>query len=47
MAVGAGFGHNIAALLPNFDHSAVVLLGMCAYLTGVTQAPLSSAVISM
>ncbi|MEZ5566659.1 MAG: chloride channel protein [Gammaproteobacteria bacterium] len=47
LAVGAGFGHNIAALLPNVDHSAVVLLGMCAFLTGVTQAPLTSAVISM
>lgn len=47
LAVGAGFGHNIAALLPNVDPSAVVLLGMCAYLTGVTQAPLTSAVISM
>ena len=27
--------------------TAFVLLGMCGYLTGVTQAPLTSAVISM
>lgn len=47
LAVGAGIGHNLAALLPGVDPSAVVLLGMCAYLTGVTQAPLTSAVISM
>jgi H+/Cl- antiporter ClcA len=47
LAVGAGFGHNIAALLPGVDPAAVVLLGMCAYLTGVTQAPLTSAVITM
>jgi len=29
------------------DPRAFVLLGMCAYLTGVTQAPLTSAVISL
>jgi H+/Cl- antiporter ClcA len=47
LAVGAGFGHNIAQLLPGVNASAIVLLGMSAYLTGVTQAPLTSAVISM
>jgi len=47
LAVGAGIGHNLSALLPGVDPSAIVLLGMCAYLTGVTQAPLTSAVISM
>lgn len=47
LAVGAGFGHNIAQLLPGVNPSAIVLLGMSAYLTGVTQAPLTSAVISM
>ena len=47
LAVGAGLGHNIAPLLPDVAPTAVVLLGMCAYLTGVTQAPLTSAVISM
>jgi H+/Cl- antiporter ClcA len=47
LAVGAGLGHNLAALLPGVDPTAIVLLGMCGYLTGVTQAPLTSAVISM
>ena len=47
LAVGAGLGHNLAPLLPGVAPTAVVLLGMCAYLTGVTQAPLTSAVISM
>ena len=47
LAVGAGLGHNLSALLPSVDPTAMVLLGMCGYLTGVTQAPLTSAVISM
>ena len=47
LAVGAGIGHNIAALFPGMDATTFVLLGMCAYLAGVTQAPLTSAVISM
>lgn len=47
LAVGAGIGHNLAVLLPGVDPAAVVVLGMCAYLTGVTQAPLTSAVISL
>lgn len=47
LAVGAGLGGNIAALLPGADTSAVVLLGMAAYLAGVTQAPLTAAVISL
>ncbi|WP_140721158.1 chloride channel protein [Pseudomonas sp. Hp2] len=47
LAVGAGVGHNLAALMPGVDARVFVLLGMCAYLTGVTQAPLTSAVISL
>ncbi|HET9836314.1 MAG TPA: chloride channel protein [Rhodanobacteraceae bacterium] len=47
LAVGAGLGHNIAHLLPGTPVDAVVLLGMAAYLAGVTQAPLTSAIISM
>lgn len=47
LAVGAGLGDNIAALLPGSDASAVVLLAMAAYLSGVTQAPLTATVISM
>jgi len=47
LAVGAGLGHNLGALMPGVDPRTFVLLGMCAYLTGVTQAPLTSAVISL
>jgi len=47
LAVGAGLGQNIAHFLPDVPASAVVLLGMSAYLAGVTGAPLTSAVIAM
>ncbi|MEZ5462255.1 chloride channel protein [Dokdonella sp.] len=47
LAVGAGLGANLSAFLPDAGLSAVVLLGMAAYLAGVTQAPLTAAVISM
>ena len=47
LAVGAGIGSNVASFLPSVDPSTLVLLGMCAYLAGVTQAPLTSAVISL
>jgi H+/Cl- antiporter ClcA len=47
LAVGAGIGHNLAPLIPGAQPSAVVLLGMAGYLSGVTQAPLTSAIISM
>lgn len=47
LAVGAGLGHNLALLMPGVDPRTLVLLGMCGYLTGVTQAPLTSAVISL
>ncbi|SFS02823.1 H+/Cl-antiporter ClcA [Dyella sp. OK004] len=47
LAVGAGLGNNISALVPGADASAVVLLAMAAYLSGVTQAPLTATVISM
>ena len=47
LAVGAGLGQNIAHFLPGVPAAAVVLLGMSAYLSGVTGAPLTSAVIAM
>ncbi len=47
LAVGAGLGHNIAYFLPQVPPSAVVLLGMSAYLSGVTGAPLTSTVIAI
>jgi len=47
LAVGAGLGGNIASLMPGADRAAIVLLGMAAYLSGVTQSPLTAAVISL
>ncbi|WP_426699923.1 chloride channel protein [Rhodanobacter sp. Col0626] len=47
LAVGAGLGQNIAHFLPGAPAASVVLLGMSAYLAGVTGAPLTSAVIAM
>jgi H+/Cl- antiporter ClcA len=47
LAVGAGIGSNLAPWLPHTSGTAVILLGMSAYLAGVTQAPLTSAIISM
>jgi H+/Cl- antiporter ClcA len=47
LAVGAGLGHNIATFLPSVPAASVVLLGMSAYLSGVTGAPLTSAIIAM
>ena len=45
LAVGAGIGANIAALLPSAPAGAVVLLGMVAYFAGVVQAPITAFVI--
>ena len=47
LAVGAGLGNNIATLMPGVDPASVILLAMAAYLSGVTQAPLTATVISM
>jgi H+/Cl- antiporter ClcA len=48
LAVGAGFGENIAQLLPSLaPHSAIILLTMAAYLSGVTRAPVTSFIIMM
>lgn len=47
LAVGAGMGNAVSTMLPHVDTSAVVLLGMGAFLAGVTQAPLTSAIISL
>ncbi|PNS09611.1 chloride channel protein [Solilutibacter silvestris] len=47
LSAGAGLGQNLAPLFPAAPASAVVLLGMCGYLSGVTQAPLTSAIITM
>lgn len=47
LAVGAGMGHTLAGLLPSVDAAAVVLLGMAGFLAGVTQTPITAAVISL
>ncbi|MBS0456478.1 MAG: chloride channel protein [Proteobacteria bacterium] len=47
LAVGAGLGANLAPWLPDTSPTAVILLGMSAYLAGVTQAPLTTSVITM
>ncbi len=47
LAVGAGLGQNLRTILPGVDGSAMVLLGMAAYLSGVTRAPLTATVIAM
>src|SRR5579883_3051385 len=45
LAVGAGFGANIAAFFPSAPAGAVVLLGMVSYFAGVVQAPITAFVI--
>jgi len=45
LAVGAGFGHNLAAFFPNQPADALLLLGMASYFAGVVQAPLTAFVI--
>jgi H+/Cl- antiporter ClcA len=48
LAVGAGIGDNIASLMPSIaPHSAIVVLAMAAYLSGVTRAPITSFIIMM
>lgn len=49
LAVGAGVGDNLAALLPATiaPHSAIILLTMVAYLSGVTRAPVTAFIIMM
>ena len=45
LAVGAGLGANVAALLPGASPQALVVLGMVAYFSGVVQAPITAFVI--
>jgi H+/Cl- antiporter ClcA len=48
LAVGAGLGDNLAAFLPSIaPHSAIILLMMAAYLSGVTRAPITAFIITM
>ncbi len=45
LSIGAGLGLDVAHVLNVDAASAIALLGMCAYLAGVVQAPLTSVVI--
>ncbi|MBR0553362.1 chloride channel protein [Stakelama marina] len=45
LATGAGFGNMLRQFLPGEPASAVVLLGMTAYFTGVVRAPLTAVII--
>jgi H+/Cl- antiporter ClcA len=45
LAVGAGLAYNLSPLLPNVPIDTLAILCMAAYLAGVVQAPLTSAVI--
>ncbi|MGA9340830.1 MAG: chloride channel protein [Rhodanobacteraceae bacterium] len=47
LAVGAGMGNTLAGLLTSAPAAAVVLLGMASFLSGVTQTPITAAVISL
>jgi len=47
LAVGAGIRDNLSQWVPSAPHQAVILLSMCGYLAGLTQARLTSAVICM
>ncbi len=45
LAVGAGLGHALTALIPSSPAGALVLLGMVGYFSGVVQAPITATVI--
>ncbi|MBR0797839.1 chloride channel protein [Bradyrhizobium jicamae] len=45
LAVGAGFGSDVASLFPGSSVAAIMLLGMVSYFAGVVQAPITAFVI--
>lgn len=45
LSAGAGFGANVAYFMPEVSASAVVILGMVAYFSGIVQAPITAFVI--
>lgn len=47
LAVGAGLGADVAQFFPATPASAVLILGMVAFLTGMTQTPITAFVIVM
>jgi len=47
LSVGAGLGADLAQFMPNIPFSAIVMLGMVGYFTGVVQTPITAFVIVM
>ncbi|TDR81440.1 chloride channel protein [Paludibacterium purpuratum] len=47
LAVGAGIGLNLASLMPDLPQTAIILLGMVAFFSGMTRAPMTGFVIVM
>jgi H+/Cl- antiporter ClcA len=45
LAVGAGFGQDLALILPGAPVAAIAVLGMASYFSGVVQAPITAFVI--
>ena len=47
LSVGAGLGADLAQFMPDIPFSAIVMLGMVGYFTGVVQTPITAFVIVM
>ncbi len=47
LSVGAGLGANLALLMPDSPASALIMLGMVGYFTGVVQTPITAFIIVM
>lgn len=47
LSIGAGLGADLAQFMPSVPFSALVMLGMVAYFTGVVQTPITAFVIVM
>lgn len=47
LAVGAGLGADIALMLPHEQTAPILVLGMVAFLSGITQSPITAFVIMM
>jgi len=47
LSIGAGLGADIAQFMPGIPFSAIVMLGMVGYFTGVVQTPITAFVIVM
>lgn len=47
LAIGAGIGHDVAALTGGADRQALIALGMAGFLAAATQAPLTAFIIVM